>query len=70
MTEFDIEDFNTKATRRIDAIHTADDYSRVSLWLTGTPEWRSLPDNVAEPLLQALEEQRRQVLRKSGALIG
>lgn len=70
MTPFEAEEFRAKAARRIEAIVTPDDYSRVSLWMSGTPEWRTLPDEIVEPLLEALEGQRREVLRKSGALVG
>lgn len=70
MTEFEAEDFMTRAARRIAAIETSADYSRVYASLTGAPEWKSLPDLIIEPLLEALEEKRRKVLRASGALVG
>lgn len=62
------EAFTDKAMRRIAGIHNADSYSAVSLWLFREPEWKTLADEVSEPIIQALEAKRRDVVAKSGAL--
>lgn len=65
-------EFVTEAQRRVRAVASDEDYRLAYIWVTGAPEWKSLPDLAVDDLSHMLEAKRREVVGRSmvGGLAG
>ena len=57
--------FFTKAHETIEGIGNADEFANASLWLSGSPEYRALPDECVVDLTHHLERKRVEIARRT-----